>query len=399
MAVITARPTLAAPLRAAWLLLITLLVLAIAIGGLIAGSRLLNATATIPQGGDALLAFDRWTATSTRPMRTEPTGASSPMGRHGTPTQPGPRTAPGSPSAGSLRTGPRSRSWTRMAATLRIIYTGPAADTSEGCVPRAPAWSPDGDWLAFTHRQCPSPGSLYVARADGSGTAGRGHEFAESGLRSRPSLRPGHAPPSAARPSPSSASASTAGRGSTWSTSLMAHRWVGRRTPLVSSPESISPASAGSTAMTRPVRTELVAGQGHRRRGRRDEREAGSASTGTTDAFAIAADGSGTDVLAAANPAKEYNPTLGRQTVASWRSSASSSRRNTSTAGRARWRCGSPTPTGRTRDESKGWAPTTPSLRSGRRTALASSATPSTSSTTRSTTTCTSPRSMAAAPS
>jgi len=58
MAVITARPALALPLRMAWLLLITLLVLAIAAGGLIAGSKLLNATAPMPMGGAAILAFD-----------------------------------------------------------------------------------------------------------------------------------------------------------------------------------------------------------------------------------------------------------------------------------------------------------------------------------------------------
>ena len=48
------RPTTAPPLRTAWLLLIALLVLALAFGFVVVGSRLLNPTPVIPQGGAAV---------------------------------------------------------------------------------------------------------------------------------------------------------------------------------------------------------------------------------------------------------------------------------------------------------------------------------------------------------
>ena len=55
-----------------------------------------------------------------------------------------------SPSVGSLRTGRRWRSWTRMASRCGSSTSAQLPIALEGCVPHASAWSPDGEWLAFT---------------------------------------------------------------------------------------------------------------------------------------------------------------------------------------------------------------------------------------------------------
>ena len=133
-----------------------------------------------------------WTATSTRFAPTGPIVASSPVAPSGTPRRSGHRTGPASPSVDSMRTGPRSRSWARTAAT---------------CSSSTPALQPTPPQAACrTHqpgRQMANglPSRIGNAPAREASTSRvrtapgprEGSSRPEAGSN-RPSLRPGHAP-------------------------------------------------------------------------------------------------------------------------------------------------------------------------------------------------------------
>jgi Tol biopolymer transport system component len=173
MAVITARPAMAFPLRLAWLVLITLLVLAIAAGSFIAGSQLFNSTAPIPQGGAAVLAFSsedgdlytiRADGTDRRQLTSGPQKDTMPVW-----SPDGTRIAFRSIDGDTISVAimdARGGDPTVIHSTTLVL---PPSD----CFPRAPAWSPDGSWLAFTADGCGEPADAYVASVDGSTPATR----------------------------------------------------------------------------------------------------------------------------------------------------------------------------------------------------------------------------------
>jgi Tol biopolymer transport system component len=171
MAVITARDASRAPLRLAWVLLITLLALALLVGALVAGgvivgSRTSNATVAIPQGGAAVLGFDangdlftiRADGTDRQQLTSGPeqdqTPVWSPDGTH----------------IAFRRTDANGTSVAVMDATggaLKLLYTA-ETPTNRDCFLHAPAWSPDSTWLVFPGDDCAGYTDLYVVPADGS---------------------------------------------------------------------------------------------------------------------------------------------------------------------------------------------------------------------------------------
>lgn len=176
------RPTHVVPLRAAWLLLILLLTMALAGGGVIVGSRLLAgpstglpATALIPQGDAAVLAFAtlgsdgrpagdiftiRADGTDERQLTSGPAVDSDPVW---------------SPDGTRIA----FRRWLGGADSLVVMDAGGGGvmvlatqeQTSQDCLAYfwSTAWSPDGSSLIFpTRDRCSGGPDLSIVAADGS---------------------------------------------------------------------------------------------------------------------------------------------------------------------------------------------------------------------------------------
>ncbi len=179
------QPTTAPPLRAAWVLIIALLVVALVAGVAIVGSRLLTPSPVIPQGGAAVIAFasqeggdsgsptgDIYTVRADGTDLRRLTSASSASGLDEVPvwSPDGTRIAFRSyhDSKNSVEVidaggGNRVTLWTSGAG--RDVYCAEHDDI---------AWSPDGQTIVFAaHAACPGQPDLFVVPADGSAPAGR----------------------------------------------------------------------------------------------------------------------------------------------------------------------------------------------------------------------------------
>ncbi len=294
MAVIT-RPALAPPLRMAWFMLIALLVLAIAAGGAIVGSRLFGATAPpIPQGGAAVFAYHslgdiftvRADGTDQRRLTSGQTSESAPSW---------------SPDGGRIA----YRAWDGTDSIQVMDGDGRnvkvLATTSQ---PRSdclgadfgwggdPAWSPDGRSLIYpTSASCDDRYDLFIVATDGSSTATR-------------LLTPGLNGALAAW-SPDGSTIALVGREATGGAGLYVAD-VGPAGALAGGLEArrITDASAGMDWMEprwSPDGTELAASAG-------TNDNCVEYDSGTLDVFTVRADGSSQRALAA-EAAKEYIPT------------------------------------------------------------------------------------------
>ena len=173
--------TAAPPLRLAWLLLIALLVVALVAAAAVVGSRLLNSTPAIPQGGAAVLAFssddgnqqrgDIYTVRADGRDLRQLTSASGDFYADKPVWSPdGTRIVFRSyhESRNSVEVidaggGNRTTLWT--SAPGRDQYCAEHDDFT---------WSPDGQTVAFAaHEACPGQPSLFVVPADGSAQAVR----------------------------------------------------------------------------------------------------------------------------------------------------------------------------------------------------------------------------------
>jgi hypothetical protein len=165
MAVIT-RPATAPPLRLAWLLLIMLLALALAAGGAIVGSGLLRGGAAIPQGAEAVLAYDSdGDIFTVRADGTDQRLLVTGFASHPTWSPNGTRIA-----YRLLSGGNDSLVVTDAGATNTVTLDEQVAE-SDACDHRwSTTWSPDGSSLIFpVGSSCQGgPFDLYVVPADGS---------------------------------------------------------------------------------------------------------------------------------------------------------------------------------------------------------------------------------------
>jgi Tol biopolymer transport system component len=166
------QPTTAPPLRAAWLLIIALLLVALVAGVAIVGSRLLTPSPVIPQGGAAVFAFSsivgeadgdiylaRADGTEVRRLTSGPGIASSPVW-----SPDGTRIAYRVFQGGSDSLVVEDASG-RDAITLATV-DALRADCTRG----GPTWSPDGTTLIFPAASllCDGSSELFIVPSDGS---------------------------------------------------------------------------------------------------------------------------------------------------------------------------------------------------------------------------------------
>ncbi len=178
------QPATAPPLRTAWLLIIALLVLALAFGAVIVGSRLLQST-PIPQGGAAVIAFasqqggatgnptgDIYTVRADGTDLRQLTAVSGALGLDEAPVW--------SPDGRRIA----FRGYHEMQNTVEVIdaaggnrttlWTSSAARDPYCAEHDDLAWAPDGQTIIFAaHEACPGQPDLFVVPADRSAQAVR----------------------------------------------------------------------------------------------------------------------------------------------------------------------------------------------------------------------------------
>lgn len=170
------QPATAPPLRTAWLLIIVLLVLALAFGAVIVGSRLLAPTPAIPQGGSAVLVFStiegsaggniylaRADGTDLRRLTSGPGIATSPSW-----------SPDGTRIAYRVWQGGKDSLVVMDAGGGNAITLATTASSAAYCARGGPTWSPDGTNLIFpANPLCESRFDLFIVPADGSSPATR----------------------------------------------------------------------------------------------------------------------------------------------------------------------------------------------------------------------------------
>jgi Tol biopolymer transport system component len=298
------RPALSPPLRVAWLLLLGLLTVAVAASVAIVGSRVLTstgpdtglaATVVIPQGPDAVLAFDSYGDIYT--IRADGTDLRQLTGGPGFESVP-----TWSPDGTRIA----YRLWQDESDSITVMDAGGGnrttlamtAHTRQDCVPEGglglTAWSPDGTSFIYpTSAACDGRYDLFIVPTDGSSPATR-------------LLAPGLHSMSAA-----------------WSRDGTRIAFQGRE--ATGSPGLYVADVAAADALEGGLEARRISDPGEysddswtRPAWSADGREVAAAagtndscigySAGTMDAFVVKADGSGQRAVAA-ETAKEWNPT------------------------------------------------------------------------------------------
>jgi Tol biopolymer transport system component len=169
------QPTTAPPLRTAWLLIIALLVLALAFGVVVVGSRLLRSTPVIPQGGSAVFVYSTIEGDTggdiylSRADGTDVRRLTSGPGIESTPTW----------SPDGMRIA--YRVWEGGKDSVVVMDAGGNSTTlattpaiGSYCARGDLTWSPDGTSLIFqTSPVCDMTFDLFIASTDGSSAATR----------------------------------------------------------------------------------------------------------------------------------------------------------------------------------------------------------------------------------
>jgi Tol biopolymer transport system component len=170
------QPTTSPPLRAAWLLIIALLLVALVAGVAIVGSRLLIPSPVVPQGGAAVFAFSSIVGEADGDIylaRADGTDVRQLTGGPGIVTSPA-----WSPDGTRIA----YRVWEGGNDSLVVIDAGGNNATTLATTPSSaaycarggPVWSPDGTNLIFpSNPVCESRFDLFIVPADGSSPATR----------------------------------------------------------------------------------------------------------------------------------------------------------------------------------------------------------------------------------
>jgi len=165
--------TTAPPMRFAYLLLIALLVVALAVGVAVVGSRLLSSTPAIPQGGAAVLAFASLVGESGDIFTVRADGTDLRQLTSGSGAETGPAFSPDGRRIAYRQWQDGSDSLVVMDAgggnrTTLATYRSSGKDCARGGI----AWSPDGSSLVFpVSSACDSRFDLFIVAADGSAPA------------------------------------------------------------------------------------------------------------------------------------------------------------------------------------------------------------------------------------